>query len=148
MENKTMEYITSNLNTTLLVGLICVFIVLLLVYIPHFLTCRKIKLKNGDEYTSNFLTPSWIVTSVWVGVLCFVLVMDGNFLHSGLASHIVWASIIMSAITVIGSKLENFGKIKISKGNINLEAWKDEKDILQGNTRKKHRKNGSNNNSI
>jgi hypothetical protein len=64
---------------------------------------------------------------VWVGVLAFVLVMDGNFLHSGLASHIVWASIIMSAITVIGSKLENFGKIKISKGNINVEV---EKDIL------------------
>jgi hypothetical protein len=60
------------------------------------------------------------LTSIWVGITAFVLLADGKFLESGLANHIVWASIILSVVTVVGSKLSHF---KLSKGELSLEGY-------------------------
>jgi hypothetical protein len=59
------------------------------------------------------------LTSIWVAILAFVLLADGKFLESGLANHIVWASIILSVVTVVGSKLSHF---KLSKGELSVEG--------------------------
>jgi small-conductance mechanosensitive channel len=115
------EYITNNLSQNILVGAISLILILLLIYIPHLITAKRIK-NNDDDYVSKFLTPSWIITSVWVGIVAFVLLCDGHFLNTGLANHITWAAIIMSAVTVIGSKLEHMSEFKIKKGNMSFTA--------------------------
>jgi amino acid transporter len=127
MENSVTavsEYALQDTGATVYVGIISIVIVFAMIYLPHFITVRKIKDKNSD-FASGFLTPSWIITSVWVGIVCFVLLMDGKFLSSGLAGHIVWAAIILSAITAVGSKLEYITRINISKGNISIEGDKE-----------------------
>jgi ABC-type spermidine/putrescine transport system permease subunit II len=122
-------YSTNNISIILLIGLISTFISLLIIYIPHFLTYRKYKKISNEKvhgaYITPFLTPSWIITSIWIGITAFVLLADGKFLESGLANHIIWASIILSVVTVVGSKLSHYNDIKLTRGNISLMASKN-----------------------
>jgi uncharacterized membrane protein len=108
-----------------------------MIYIPHFLTYRKYKKISREKvhgaYVTPFLTPSWIITSVWIGITAFVLLADGKFLESGLANHIIWASIILSAVTVVGSKLSHYNDIKLTRGNISLMASKNNVNNIVGN---------------
>jgi hypothetical protein len=123
----TLEYSTSSLNQIFLIGLISTILVVLIIYLPHYITWRKYNklskatgnVKTHGNFVTPFLTPSWIITAVWLGITFFVLLADGKFLESGLASHIVWASIILSVVTVVGSKLTHF---KLQKGDISFEG--------------------------
>jgi ABC-type spermidine/putrescine transport system permease subunit II len=130
-------YNTNDISIILLIGLISSFISLLIIYIPHFLTCRKYKKISKEKvhgaYVTPFLTPSWIITSIWIGITAFVLLADGKFLESGLANHIIWASIILSVVTVVGSKLSHYNDIKLTRGNISLMASRNNNIISSGN---------------
>jgi hypothetical protein len=99
-----------------------IILVISLIYIPHFITTHSKNLVKGTSYITNFLTPGWIITSFWAGVLVFVLIMDGEFLDSGLAQHIVWATIALSVVQSVFSKVEMFQKFSVRKGDIELEA--------------------------
>jgi hypothetical protein len=71
-----------------------------------------------------FLSKEWLLQGVWFGIFIFCLLMDGEFVTSGISHHVLWATIIMSIINCIPTIFDKIKDLnfKYSSGSVELNA--------------------------
>lgn len=81
---------------------------------PYYIFKRK-----HVQYAMRFISRQWIVVVSWFCLLLFCILLDGEFLNSGLVHTIGMCASILSGIFVLSNTLE---KLTIKKGDITLQA--------------------------
>jgi hypothetical protein len=94
--------------------------------IPHIIFKNKY---DKQKFTSR----RWYVVVAWYCLLVFVLLLDGEFIKSGIASTITIAAVVMSGVFMLSSTLEKF---TIKKGDIEINGKFREKQTTKTNSKK------------
>jgi hypothetical protein len=89
-------------------------VVIGIVYFPLLFT----RFRCAREYIS----PQRIASALWFGLIIFVLLVDGHFIETGIAQHIIYAGVGINGLHLIFSHLKEFDNFKLRKGDWSIEA--------------------------
>jgi len=109
MEN-TLGYFSEGVVWKLM---ICIILFLIAILLPNLLF-----LKN-ENYKLKFASRTWWTQAAWFCMLLFVILLDGEFLKSGIVNTIAICAAVLAVFDMISNTVE---RILVKKGDFQISA--------------------------